>query len=142
MMKLTDNEIGQAMDLATDLLTKASRGRYGSDRVALGIMTYEMCSELGYPNMTAGDMKQVIRTCGRILQEMPMIDEPRFSMHDYADAILNARSQVSMEKLLGLPDDEFAAAMVWLAADKRETYEGRGHLQEPLEVDVYMEAGA
>lgn len=139
MKNMTDHEIGQAMDLSTTLLSKAQQNH---DNVELAIMAYHMCAELGHPNMTAGDMKQVIRTCGRILREMPMIDEPRFSMHDYSDAILNARSQVSMEKLLGLPDDEFAAAMVWLAADKRETYEGRGHLQKPLEVDVYMEADA
>ena len=41
------------------------------------------------------------------------------------------------EKLLAVPDDVFDAAMVWLATDKRETYEGREHMQEDLGTDIW-----
>ena len=75
----------------------------------------------------------------RIYNVMPHMDEPRYAMHDYADAIANANNAVDAGKLLGLEsDDDFAAAMIWLATDKRETYEDRGHSQEPLELDIFI----
>ena len=40
-------------------------------------------------------------------------------------------------KLLKLGPGDFAEAMAWLAADKRETYEDLDHVQPELELDVY-----
>ena len=77
------------------------------------------------------------RLAGRILDMLLSLDEPRYSTHDYADAVANARDPVSPEKLMALDDDAFAAAMVWLATDKRETYEEAGHAQAALELDIW-----
>lgn len=80
-----------------------------------------------------------IELAGRIYDDMTVIDEPRYSMYDYADAIVNARLALDLDKLLNLDRDGFIAAMIWLATDKRETYEGREHAQEPLEIDIVMD---
>lgn len=68
----------------------------------------------------------------RIYNEMPLIDEPRYTLHDYADAVTHANAPLDPAKLLALEPESFAMAMIWLATDKRETYEGRAHDQEPL----------
>lgn len=136
MKQMTDHEVGQAMDLTTDLLAKRAKD---GDNFHISVLSASMLAETGYGNMTVAEMKEIVRLAGRIVHEMPSTDEPRFSMHDYADAIVNARSQVSYRKLLDLDDESFAAAMIWLAADKRETYSGEAHVQEPLELDVYMD---
>lgn len=82
------------------------------------------------------DLDRFVRLAGRIYADMPIIDEPRYSLYDYADAVANARTALDLDKLLALDRDGFAAAMIWLATDKRETYEDRAHAQEPLEVDI------
>lgn len=78
------------------------------------------------------------RLAVRIHDEMPSVDEPRFSCYDYVDGIVHATyGEVDMDKLLALDDEEFAKSLVWLACYKRETYENRPHEQEPLEHDIW-----
>lgn len=77
-----------------------------------------------------------VELAGKIYTDMTVIDEPRYSLYDYADAIANARMALDLGKLLALDRDSFAAAMLWLATDKRETYEDLEHAQEPLEIDI------
>ena len=72
-----------------------------------------------------------------LIKTMPGIDESRYTMYDYMDAVINANQTVDIEKLLSLDEDYFAAAMIWLATNKRETYESREHAQEPLELDIF-----
>ena len=83
------------------------------------------------------DQDLVARLAARIRSAMPGTGENRFSMLDYADGVANARRSVDIGKLMALDDDAFAAALIWLATDKRETYEDREHCQEDLEPDVY-----
>lgn len=73
----------------------------------------------------------------RMRDMMLSTDEPRYTILDYIDAVVYARNEVSEEKLLALDEEMFAVALIWLATDKRETYEDIPHTQEPLEVDIY-----
>lgn len=77
-----------------------------------------------------------VELAGKIYADMTVIDEPRYSLYDYADAVANARMALDLGKLLALDRDSFVAAMLWLATDKRETYEDLEHAQEPLEIDI------
>ena len=126
---MNDIETRQAIDLADDLRKKH----------ASKILFCANALNQARPDrdMAGSDEILAVRVFGRILEVMPGTDEPRFSMHDYVDGIANARKAVDFKKLLGLDDECFAAALVWLATDKRETYEGREHAQEPLDVDIY-----
>lgn len=133
---LKPHEIGRCLTLASDLET-----RYPADLRAIACMLVQLEQNIGQDGMAAGARKDLCRVAARIWDLMPSADEPRFSLHDYADAIANARNAVSPAKLLAVPDDEFVAAMIWLATDKRETYEEQEHAQEPLEIDIYEKGG-
>jgi len=136
MNKFNDHQLGQVTSLATDLMAMSSKhAKNGIFHAAL--RTYQILSEWGTDGMTVADLKTIAKVCGRIVNEMPNVDEPRFNMTDYADAIANANQPVDLDKLLSLDDDTFAAAMIWLATDKRETYYGEGHSQEPTEIDIF-----
>lgn len=126
---MNDIETKQAIDLANHLeKTHASKILFCAN--ALNQMRPDR-------EMSGKEEPIAVETFGRIFDIMPGADEPRFSMHDYVDGIANARRNVDLEKLNALDDEAFAAAMIWLAADKRETYEDREHIQEPLELDIY-----
>lgn len=78
--------------------------------------------------MTAAELNQYIRLADRIMNGLMMsTDEPRFSAYDYADGVVNANTTVSLDRLLDLDDPIFEEAMIWLAADKRATYENSEH---------------
>lgn len=128
---MNDIELGQITGLAHRLDLK-----YASKTVTCAVMLRQMKNGLGLAE-SHPDFCVLARIAGRIYDLMPGIDEPRYSLHDYADGIANARTAVEPEKLLRLDDEAFIAAMVWLATDKRETYEERDHAQEPLEPDIY-----
>lgn len=128
---MNDIELKQVKDLAHRLDVK-----YASRTVQCAGMLRTMAQATG----TGEDDKAYdayARVADRVCGMMLRLDEPRFSMHDYADAVGNARRAVDPEKLLAVPDDVFDAAMVWLATDKRETYEDREHMQEDLEADIW-----
>lgn len=132
MKPMTDHEIGQAMRLARGLLAE------DGDRMRIAILAASMLSELGYGSMTAFEIKEIVRLAGRIVYEMPSAGQRRFSLHDYADAVVNAGSQVSFAKLLILDDESFAAAMIRLAADRRKACSGQEPIREPPDLDIYM----
>ncbi len=126
---MNDIETAQAVKLANDLQKKhASKILFCAN--ALNQMRPDR-------TLTAREEALAIEAFGRIFDVMPTVDEPRFSMHDYIDGIANARNTVDLAKLWALDDACFAVAMIWLAADKRETYEERRHVQDPLELDIY-----
>ena len=74
-----------------------------------------------------------------LTKAMLTLDESRFTLYDYMDGVINATKTVDLEKLLSLNVEEFCAAVIWLAIDKRETYEDREHCQEPLEIDIFKD---
>lgn len=125
-------QLGQVTGLAHKFNVK-----YQTDILNAAIKLYQMATDMGISE-NHPDYQILARLAHRIVTEMTNIDEPRYSMHDYADGIANARQTLNLQKLLDLDNESFAAAMIWLATDKRETYEGRDHMQEPLELDVYM----
>lgn len=92
-----------------------------------------------YPVISSSERNDAIQTAGMIYDIMADVDEPRFSMHDYMDAVANAAQAVDLEKLNALDSQAFAAAMIWLATYKRETYEDQAHIQGPLELDIWRE---
>lgn len=126
---MNDIETCQALDLA-DRLEKTHASKILFCANALLQMRPDR-------EMTAGEEKLAVGIAGRAFDLMPGTDEPRFCLHDYIDGIANARKNVDFRKLLGLSDEGFIEALVWLAADKRETYEDREHCQEPLALDIY-----
>ena len=115
----------------------AEGGKWDIASLALRISAPEGSVPAG---MTPAAMKESIRLAMRIINMMAGCDDPRFSMYDYADAIANAARPVSIPTLLALGDGAFAESMAWLAGDKREAYEGREHVQDPLEYDIREEA--
>lgn len=136
MKKIPDHRIGQILALSDEFAAKASA--YAKDNVFnAALLAHQILSQIDTDDMSAADVKDVARVCARITDEMPLVDEPEFSMNDYADALANANQAVSFSKLLALDDESFPVAMIWLATDKRETYCGQGHAQGPLEVDVF-----
>lgn len=127
---MNDIETKQAIDLANHLeKTHASKILFCAN--ALNQMRPDR-------DLSPHEEALAVKIFGRIFGIMAGIDEPRFSMHDYVDGIANARRTVDFSKLLSADDDAFAAAMVWLAADKRESYEDREHMQDALELDIYL----
>lgn len=126
---MNDIETAQAIGLANDLQKKhASKILFCAN--ALNQMRPDR-------ELSGDEEKLAVSAFGRIFTDMAGVDEPRFSLHDYVDGIGNARRAVDLEKLNALDDEAFAVAVIWLAADKRETYEDREHVQEPLEIDIY-----
>ena len=130
------HEIGQVLGLATRL-----KSDYPASIRSIAGMLIQMEEAYDPENLTAETRKTLARIGGRIYDLMPGVDEPKFSLHDYADAIANAQRNIDPSKMLNLDDESFIAAMLWLAEDKRESYEERDHVQEPLEIDVYADAG-
>lgn len=128
---MNDIEIGQVKRLAHELDTV-----HASRTVQCANMLRTMAQATGTGESDKA-YEAYIRVADRVCGMMLRLDEPRFSMHDYADAVGNARRAVDPEKLLAVPDDVFDAAMVWLTTDKRETYEDREHMQEDLEADIW-----
>lgn len=128
---MNDIELRQVTDLARKLDTV-----YGSRTVQCADMLRTMAQATGTGEGDK-DYEAYARVAGRICDMMMRLDEPRFSLHDYADAVGNARRAVDPEKLLDLDGGTFDAAMIWLATDKRETYEDREHMQEDLEADIW-----
>lgn len=124
-------ELSQVKALASKLNTEPS-----AKTLECTCMLRQMAQETGTTS-DGPDYEGLARIAGRIYEAMAGVDEPRFSLHDYADGIANARRSVDPAKLLKLDDEGFIAAVIWLAADKRETYEDREHMQEPLELDIY-----
>lgn len=112
-------------ELARDLMTK-----YPSAVVDQAILA-RLLSE-----GNEDDLDRFVKLAGKIYADMAVIDEPRYSLYDYADAVVNARIVLDLDKLLALDRDSFTAAMIWLATDRRETYEDLEHAQEPLEIDI------
>lgn len=136
MKPIPDHRIGQILTLSGEFAEKASA--CAKDNVFhAALLAYQIFSQTDADGMSAASAKDVARVCARIVDEMPLVDEPEFSMHDYADALANANQAVSFAKLLALDGEAFPAAMIWLATDKRETYCGQGHAQGPLELDVF-----
>lgn len=125
---MNDVEVRQTLDLARYLSTVPA-----GKTVACANMVRQLCEDEAFSDE---ELHGMARLAGRIYEEMPVIDEPRYNMTDYADAVAHARVPVSVEKLLALDPEQFAAAMVWLATDKRETYEELEHCQEPLEFSI------
>lgn len=128
---MNDIELCKIKQLANDFRTK-----YPARILACAHMLHAIVSSTGTPE---GDplYDSYARLAGRIETEMTVIDEPRFTMYDYADAIANATKAVDPEKLISLGQEDFARAMIWLAADKRETYEGKDHAQPAMPYDIY-----
>lgn len=131
----SDAHIGAVIDLAVQLAAKAKKN---PDDFTTAYMVFQIMSDndLFDDEPFASQVKDVARICVRAAALMPGIDEPRYSMYDYADALAHARSDLNVDKLLSLDDESFAAAMIWLATDKRETYEGLEHCQEPPEPNL------
>lgn len=125
---MNDVEIKQTLDLAKYLSTGPQ-----AKTVACANIVMQLCEDECFGDR---ELRDRARLAGRIYEEMTAVDEPRYNMTDYADAVVHARAPVSVGKLLALDAEKFAAAIVWLATDKRETYEDREHCQEPLEFDI------
>jgi len=123
-----DARLDTVMSLAMELDAKAKQ--YPADFTPACMMR-QIMSDNDLFGDEATMPRDIARICIRAASLMPGMDEPRYSMHDYADAIAHARIDLVPDKLLALDDESFAAAMIWLATDKRETYEGREHCQEP-----------
>lgn len=128
---MNDIEMNHVKQLAHDFATKHS-----ARVLSCACMLHTIASDTGVQEGSP-EYDAYARLAGRIEAEMPAMDEPRFSLHDYADAIANARQAVDPEKLLALGPDPFAESITWLATDKRETYAGRGHAQPPLRHDIF-----
>ena len=136
-----DHEIGTLLDLVMEIDGMA-RKHSGGGKWDAAMLAWRIIAPDGEMLDTAKPsyMKDCCRLALRIQAVMPGIDEPRFSMEDYADAVAHATVPVDVRKLVYLEDDEaFAKAMAWLAAYKRETYEDRVHEEEPedLGIDVW-----
>lgn len=128
---MNDIEIAQVRRLAHELDTV-----HASHTVQCANMLLVMAHATGTGESDRA-YEAYIRVADRVCGMMLRLDEPRFSMHDYADAVGNARRAVDPEKLLALDDGSFDEAMVWLAADRRETYEDRDHAQAGLVMNIW-----
>ena len=87
--------------------------------------------------LTVHEVHDYIALAICIVKTMAGFDETRFTAYDYMDGVINATGNVDVEKLLALDEEAFGVAMIWLATNKRETYENREHEQEPLELDIF-----
>ena len=95
--------------------------------------------EAGTDGVTVENMQDCIALALCVNELMPEIDEPRYSMYDYVDAVINAAWPVNVSALLNLGSEDFQKSLVWLARYKRETYEAHPHVGEPLDVDIFYE---
>lgn len=129
-----DNRVRRIGSIVTDLLAKDETEK--DNTMSAAILAYGIVRQTGYENMDVEGLDDIVRLCLRILSVMPLSDDPRFSMDDYADAYANANIDINLKKLLDLDDECFAAAMTWLAMDKHETYFDLPHAQGPIEVDI------
>lgn len=101
----------------------------GEDVLLAAFLARNMIRESDVRNReTAYSVALVAR---RVATEMTTVDEPRFSVHDYADAVVNANPAVDVVRLAQLSLDDLAASLTYLAENKRETYEGRPHAAVP-----------
>lgn len=135
---MTANDISNARSLAFKLLTG-----YGSDVRATAFMIAQMY-ESGRPLdiWQGSDAPKKAQVAARICGIIADYDDPRYSHSDYVDAMTGSRRLIDYAKLLVLSDDDFMAAISWLAADKRESYEDRPHVQAPLGLDIYADGEA
>lgn len=58
----------------------------------------------------------------RLLNISGSIDEPRFDVWDYSDAICYTTFNIDIDKLNELDEDDFSEAVIFLAEKTRETY--------------------
>lgn len=134
---MTDTRFQKATALTTELFLRA---KDDPDHVfPVAELARKLLAETVEGDPTPAGTAVAVLLCDRVLEEMPDSGESRFSMSDYVDAVANARRTVDWAKLLDLDREGFAAAMIWLATDKRETYSDEEHAQEPLELDVYAD---
>lgn len=127
-----------AMQVLDGLQALDRKHRDDQEAIYAAHLAYMTLWELGDDHsMTASQRAGYVRLAIRVEKEMSVADETRFTMYDYMDGVVNARRNVDVGKLLKLGPGDFAEAMAWLAADKRETYEDREHVQPELELDVY-----
>ena len=133
MAKIDPKDISNARGLAFELLD-----RYEPDLRAVAFAVaqmYEGCRPLDIWQDPLASVKAGL--AARICEMAIDGDDPRYSVYDYVDAVINARKPVDCAKLLDLPDADFTLAMAWLAQYKRESYEDRPHGQAPLALDIY-----
>lgn len=130
--KLVEDKLDAAVSVCLDILDDTCRQKAKHDENDLDKIK-DMIADI----IMSYDPMPSLALVSRIQEVMMSVDEPRYTILDYIDAIVYARNEVSEEKLLALDEEMFAVALIWLATDKRETYEDIPHTQEPLEVDIY-----
>lgn len=97
-------------------------------------MTRQLCDTDPAPDNSG--LEALARLAARIYDLMTVTDEPRYTLYDYADAVVHACDPVDISKLMSLDDEAFIAAMIWLATDRRKAYSDMPHQQPPLDIDI------
>lgn len=137
--ELAEDTLDAATGTCLEMLKKVNAKRKEPDSISskiTGIITDAIMSDVDN-YLENNDGQQVLSLVTRILDMLMFIDEPRYTLFDYVDAVIHATHAVSLDKLLALDGEQFPVALIWLATDKRETYEDVPHTQEPLELDIY-----
>ena len=123
MTKNQEQTVNRVSTVVCEL--EALEKNVGPDALRAAVLARAMLAEMDVEGRETRDAVLLLAT--KIAAEMPNVDEPRFSAHDYADAVANATIPVDVVTLSELDPTALEISLIFLAAHKRESYENRPH---------------